>query len=74
MLNVRSQDALVQEFVTALKRKRHPEMFHRELEKRRPTAGALVDHRFLIRDMIGTNTLLQQQTTSGPLLRLTPRH
>ena len=64
----------MQDLVTALKRKRHPEIFSKELEKRTLTAGALVDHRFLIRDMIGTNTLIQQQTTSGSLLRLTPRH
>lgn len=64
----------VQDFVTGLRRKRYPEVFLREVEKRRPLASAVVDQRFLIRDLIGTNTLTQQQTTSGPLLRLTPRH
>ena len=69
-----SDEGSVQEFVSALKRKRYPEIFVKELDKRKQPAGALLDHRFLIRDMIGTNTLTQQQSTSGPLLRLTPRH
>ncbi|KAK9830644.1 hypothetical protein WJX74_000044 [Apatococcus lobatus] len=62
------------EFVMGLRRKRYPEVFMRELEKRKPIASALVDQRFLIRDLIGTNTLTQQETTSGPLLRLTSKH
>ena len=66
--------SIMQELVTGLRRKRYPEVFSRELENRKPPASALVDQRFLIRDLIGTNTLTQQQTTSGPHLRLTLRH
>ena len=52
-----------------LKRRRHPEMFAKELHKKRLVHSQL-GMRFHVRDLVGLGALAQSQTTSGLLLRV----
>ena len=58
-----------QELLGILGRRRYPEMFARELAKRRLLSSAL-GMRWHLRDLVGSGTLAQSQTTSGLLLRV----
>ena len=55
-----------------LTRRRHPEIFVKELEKKK-LRDSVLGIRFHVRDLLGSATLQQMQTTSGPLLRLVKR-
>ena len=52
-----------------LSRRRHPEMFVRELEKKKLRDSRL-GMQFHIRDLLGNGQLQKSSTTSGPLLRV----
>ena len=56
-----------------LKRRRHPEMFAKELAKKR-LAHSQLGIRFHVRDLVGSGTLAQSQTTSGLLLRVVKKY
>ena len=58
-----------QELLGMLTRRRHPEMFMKELEKKKLHSSPL-GVRWHVRDLLGSGTLLQTQTTVGPLLRV----
>lgn len=58
-----------QELLGMLTRRRHPEMFMKELEKKKLQSSPL-GVRWHVRDLLGSGTLLQTQTTVGPLLRV----
>ena len=59
----------LQELLGMLKRRRYPEMFAKELHKKRLVHSQL-GMRFHVRDLVGLGTLAQSQTTSGLLLRV----
>ena len=52
-----------------LGRRRYPEMFARELDKRRLLQSCL-GIRWHVRDLVGSGTLARSETTSGVLLRI----
>jgi serine/threonine-protein kinase 19 len=52
-----------------LSRRRHPEMFVKELEKKKLRDSRL-GMQFHIRDLLGNGQLQKSSTTSGPLLRV----
>eukprot|EP00891_Asterochloris_glomerata_P006049 jgi/Astpho2/6049/e_gw1.00084.122.1_t len=56
-----------------LSRRRHPEMFVKELQTKK-LSQTVLDVRFHIRDMVGSGMLQQLDSTSGPLLRLVKKH
>ncbi len=58
-----------QELLGMLTRRRHPEMFVKELEKKKLNSSPL-GVRWHIRDLLGSGVLMQTQTTVGPLLRV----
>lgn len=58
-----------QELLGMLTRRRHPEMFLKELEKKKLHSSPL-GMRWHIRDLLGSGALCQSLTTSGPLLRV----
>ncbi|KAK9830141.1 hypothetical protein WJX72_009964 [[Myrmecia] bisecta] len=57
------------EILGMLSRKRYPEVFVKDLEKRK-LQYSILDPRFHIRDLVGSGALAQMETTSGLLLRL----
>ena len=60
---------IVQEILVILSRRRHPEMFVKELEKRKLRDSRL-GMQYHIRDLLGSGQLQKSNTTSGPLLRV----
>lgn len=52
-----------------LSRRRHPEMFVKELEQKK-LGQSLLDSRFHMRDLVGLGSIAKVDTTSGPLLRI----
>ena len=52
-----------------LSRRRHPEMFVKELEKKKLRDSRL-GMQFHVRDLLGNGQLQKSSTTSGPLLRV----
>lgn len=63
----------VQELLGMLGRRRHPEMFVKELLKKK-LQGSALGIRWHVRDLLGSGALQQLDTTSGPLLRIVKRH
>ena len=59
----------LQDLLGMLSRRRHPEMFVKELEQKK-LGQNLLDSRFHIRDLIGLGSVAKVDTTSGPLLRI----
>ncbi|CAL5228660.1 g11830 [Coccomyxa viridis] len=57
------------EVMGILSRRRHPEMFVKELEKKK-LRDSRMGMQFHIRDLLGSGQLLKSTTTSGPLLRI----
>ncbi len=60
---------VVQEVMGILSRRRHPEMFVKELEKKK-LRDSRMGMQFHIRDLLGSGQLQKSTTTSGPLLRI----
>ena len=63
----------LQDLIGMLSRRRHPEMFVKELQTKK-LSQTVLDVRFHIRDMVGSGMLQQLDSTSGPLLRLVKKH
>ncbi len=59
----------IQELLGAMMRRRHPEMFLKDVMKRR-LKGSQFDMRFHVRDLVGSGAVEELQTTAGPLLRV----
>lgn len=62
-------ESMAQEVMGILSRRRHPEMFVKELEKKK-LRDSRMGMQFHIRDLLGSGQLLKSTTTSGPLLRI----
>jgi len=61
--------SMVQEVMGILSRRRHPEMFVKELEKKKLRESRM-GMQFHIRDLLGSGQVQKCSTTSGPLLRI----
>ena len=59
----------MQDLLSMLSRRRHPEIFIKELEQKK-LSQSLLDSRFHIRDLIGLGSISKVETTSGPLIRI----
>lgn len=55
-----------------LSRRRHPEIFIKELEQKK-LGQSLLDTKFHMRDLLGLGSVEKVSTTSGPLLRMVKR-
>lgn len=55
------------DLLSMLSRRRHPEIFIKELEQKK-LSQSLLDSRFHIRDLIGLGSISKVETTSGPLI------
>lgn len=63
---------LEQEVLGILARRRYPEVFVKDLEKRK-LQNSTLDMRFHIRDLLGRGDLTMLHSTSGNLLRITSK-